>query len=345
MTVADFPVVLVDGDDPTLVSEALSKVVDELVAGGDRDLMVEDYREEGVDLAAVADSCATPPFLSERRVVVLRDAGRFLTEDVAPLLAYLEDPLPSTALVIGAGDGQIAPKLVAAVKAKGHVVSTKVTQRESADWIRSRLRAAPVKLDARAERTVREHFGEDVSRLGSLLEILAAAYGEGAKVGADDLEPYLGEAGSVAPWDFTDAIDAGRTDAALDYLHRLLGAGDRHPLQVLAVLHRHVQSLLRVDDPSIRTEGQAAEAMGIAKGRSTFPARKALAAAQRWGSAGIAEAVGLVARADLELKGATGVPAEAVLEVLVGRLCFRARSGGGSSGSRPPARPVTASGR
>lgn len=330
----EFPVVLVDGDDPTLVSEALAKVVDELVGAGDRELMVEDYRDEGVDLAAVADSCATPPFLAERRVVVVRDAGRFVTEEVAPLLSYLEDPLPTTVLVLGAGEGAIAPKLVAVAKAKGHVVSTKVSQRESADWVRARLRAAPVKLDSEAENVVRGHFGEDVSRLGSLLEVLAAAYGEGARLTAADLEPYLGEAGSVAPWDFTDAIDAGRTEDALGYLHRLMGAGDRHPLQVLAVLHRHVQGLLRVDDPSIRTEAQAAAAMGIAKGRSTYPAKKALAAAQRWGSFGIADAIGLLAQADIDLKGATGLPPETVLEVLVARLCFRARARAGS----PPAR-------
>jgi DNA polymerase-3 subunit delta len=323
-----FPVVFVDGDDATLVSEALSKIVGELVGTDERELVVEDHRGDGVDLAAVADSCATPPFLTDRRVVVVRDAGRFLTEDVAPLIAYLDDPLPTTVLVLGAGEGPLAPKLLAAVKAKGHVESTKVSQRESAEWVRQRLRGGSVKLDAAAERVVREHFGEDVSRLGSLLEVLAAAYGEGASIGAGDLGPYLGEAGSVAPWDFTDAIDSGRTEEALANLRRLLGAGDRHPLQVLALLHRHVQSLLRVDDPSIRTESEAAEAMGIAKGRSTYPAKKALNAAQRWRTAGIAEAIGLLAQADLDLKGATGIPAEAVLEVLVARLCLRARARG-----------------
>ena len=82
---------------------------------------------------------------------------------------------------------------------------------------------------------------------------------------------------AVAPWDFTDAIDAGGTEKALVLLHRLLEGGDRHPLVVLAILHRHVQSLLRVDGPAIQTEAQAAEAMGIAPGRSTFPAKKALA--------------------------------------------------------------------
>ena len=334
MTTTPFPVVLVDGDDASLVSEALTGLTRELAGDADRDLVVEDYRGDSVDLAAVADSCATPPFLADRRVVVVRDVGRYSTEEVTPLLNYLEDPLPTTILVLGAGEGTIAPKLLAAVKAKGHVQSTKVAPREAGDWVRSRIRSAPVKLDAQAERLVLEHLGEDLSRLSSLLDMLAAAFGEGARLSSSEIAPYLGEAGAVAPWDLTDAIDAGRTDDALNNLHRLLGSGERHPLVVLAILHRHVQSLLRVDSPSIRSEAEAAAAMGIAKGRSTFPAKKALNGAQRWGSAGIAEAVRLVSQAELDLKGASALPPDAILEVLVARLCFRARAGRSSTGRR-----------
>jgi DNA polymerase-3 subunit delta len=322
-----FPVIFVDGDDPSLVSEALSGLIRDLLGDEDRDLVVEDYRGDGVDLAAVADSCATPPFLADRRIAVVREVGRYSTDEVAPLIAYLEDPLPSTVLVLGAGEGSIAPKLLAAVKAKGHVQSTKVAPREAADWVKARVRSAPVRLDTSAERLVLDHLGEDLGRLGALLDVLASAYGEGASVGTEEVEPYLGEAGSIAPWDLTDAIDAGRTEDALKNLHRLLGSGERHPLVVLAILHRHVQSLLRVDSPSIRNEAQAAEAMGIAKGRSTFPAKKALNGSRRWGSAGIADGIRLVAQAELDLKGASSLPAEAVLEVLVARLCFRARAG------------------
>ena len=166
--------------------------------------------------------------------------------------------------------------------------------------------------------------------------MLVAAYGEGSRVGPEEVEPYLGEAGAVAPWTFTDAIDAGRTEDALVQLHRLLDGGDRHPLVVLAILHRHVQGLLRLDDPSIQSEAQAASALGIAPGRSTFPAKKALAASRRWGSRGVAEAIGLVADAELGLKGASAWPGEAILEVLVARLCrlARAGSGGGGGGGR-----------
>jgi DNA polymerase-3 subunit delta len=326
-----YPVVLIDGDDATLLAEAVRSAIADLVADDERDLAVEDFGGDEVDLARIADTCATPPFLSPRRIVVVRDAGRFSTDEVAPLLAYLEDPLPTTVLILVAGGGTVAPKLAAAVKARGHVVSTRVGQREARDWVRSRIRAAPLRIDGPAEALIEAHLGEDVSRLGALLEVLVAAHGEGGAVGTAEVEPYLGEAGAVAPWTFTDAIDSGRAADALIQLHRLLGGGERHPLVVLAILHRHVQSLLRVDSPSIQSEADAAAAMGIAPGRSTYPAKKALGTARRWGSASVAEALGLVADAELDLKGASSWLPEAVVEVLVARLCRLARSAAGSS--------------
>jgi DNA polymerase-3 subunit delta len=200
------------------------------------------------------------------------------------------------------------------------------------------MRAASVRLDPEAEGVVEAHLGQDINRLGALLEVLTAAYGPAAQLSVADVEPYLGEAGAVAPWDLTDAIDGGRTEDALAALQRLLVGGERHPLVVLAILHRHVQSLLRVDDPGIASEAQAAAAMGLGKGRSTYPAKKALAAARRWGSARIEAAIGLVADAELDLKGASGCSEELVLEVLVARLCRLGRASAGRGGASPPRR-------
>jgi DNA polymerase-3 subunit delta len=320
-------VVLIEGDDPTLVADAVRALVDDLLGDRDRTLAVADNGSDDTDLAVVADGCATPPFLTDRRIVVLRGVGRFSAEEFGPLLDYLEHPLDTTFLVLAAGDGTVAPRLAAAVKRRGRVVSTKVSGR-AGDWIRQRIRQSPVQLDAAAEELVISHFGDELGRLGGLLDVLTSAFGEGARLGTEDVRPYLGEAGAAAPWDFTDAIDAGRTDEALAQLRRLLVAGERHPLVVLAMLHRHVQSLLRVDSPEIRTEAEAAAAMGIAPGRSTYPAKKTLVSARRWGSAGIAEGIVLVAAAELDLKGASSWPPEAVLEVLIARLCRLARTRG-----------------
>src|ERR1700722_7494761 len=329
---------LVQGDNRALIADAFRHLLDELVGPADRTFAVEDFRGDEVDLAAVADACRTPPFLADRRVVVVRDIGRFSTEEAAPLVAYLDDPSPTTALVLVGGEGRLAPKLAAAVKAHGHVIGTQVAGREVRSFVRDRIRRSPIRLEGGAEELLEEHLGEDLGRLAALLDVLAAAYGDGARLGPAEVEPDLGQAGAVAPWDLTDAIDAGESEVALTALHRLLDAGDRHPLVVLATLHRHVASLLRVDSPSIRTEAAAAAAMGIAKGRSTYPAKKALVSAERYGSAGIAEAIGLVSEAELALKGGQDWPGAVGLEVLVARLCRLARQG------RPPRRPAPARG-
>jgi DNA polymerase III subunit delta len=327
---------LVDGDDPTLVSDGVRALVDELLGDTDRTLALEDFRGEELELGAVADACQTPPFLADRRVVIVRDIGRFGAEEVGPLLDYLQDPLPTTALVLAGGRGRIAPRLLAAIKKVGHVTATKVESRDSKEWVKRRIHEGPVHLDGGAEALVGAHLGDDLGRLGALMGVLAAAYGEGASIDVSDLQPYLGEGGGVAPWDLTDAVDNGRTEVALSLLHRLLGAGDRHPLVVLAIVERHLSSIVRVDGPGITSEAQAAVALGIAPGRSTYPAKKALTAARRLGSERVAELIGLVAEAEIALKGGSTWSPELVLEVLVARLCriMRSRTSSSRAGAR-----------
>jgi DNA polymerase-3 subunit delta len=185
-------------------------------------------------------------------------------------------------------------------------------------WLARRLEDAPVRLTPPAVALVDEHLGEDLGRLHNLLEALGAAYGHGARLEPDEVAPFLGEAGGAPPWELTDAIDRGDTPGALAALHRMLGAGDRHPLVIMASLSGHFGRMLRLDGVDGLDEATAARLLGL-KG-STFPARKAMEGARSLGSAGIAEAFRLLAAADLDLRGATAWPERLVLEVLVARL-------------------------
>jgi DNA polymerase-3 subunit delta len=160
-------------------------------------------------------------------------------------------------------------------------------------------------------------LGDDIGRLDGILATLVSTYGTNRRLTATDVEPFLGEAGGVPPWDFTDAVDAGETTKALTLLTRMTGAGDRHPLQVMAVLHNHYGRLARLDGVDAGSEAAAADAMGIKPG---FPAKKALANYQRLGGGGIQRAIQLLAQADLDLRGERDLPNDLVMEVLVARL-------------------------
>ena len=330
-TTAPLAAYLVRGDDPALRAEAARALVKELVGDADAGLVVEEHEPDGdaPDTAAIADAASTPPFLGDRRVIVAREIGAYPSEGLGPLLKYLEDPLPTTSVVLVGGDrGRLSDKLTKAVKAVGHVIDAGVPRqaRQRTTWLTDHVKSGPVRLEPAALQLVEKHLGEDLGRLSNLLEALAAAYGTGARVAPEEVEPFLGEAGSVPPWELTDAIDAGDTNRAVVALHRMSGAGERHPLQTMAVLANHYARLLRLDGAGITDEATAADALGI-KG-STFPAAKALRAANKLGHDGVVQAIDLLAKADVDLRGAREWPDQLVLEVLVARLSRLSRAAG-----------------
>ncbi|MGA2519387.1 MAG: DNA polymerase III subunit delta [Acidimicrobiales bacterium] len=331
MSDAASPAYLVRGDDASLVGQAAHELLAELAAGTDPSMVVEEHGgpvADELDAGMVVDALTTPPFLTDRRIVVVRDAGRLTAADASRLAACLEDPIPGVTLVLVSGGGTVPAALVKAIERRKGIIDTAVgTGRARTQWLTERLHEGPVKLDARAGARLGEHLGGDVSRLRGMLEALASAYGEGASIDVERLEPFLGEAGTVAPWDLTDAIDAGETDEALAALHRLFGAGAYHCLQVLAVLHRHYQAMLRLDGSGVASPEEAAARLGM---RSVYPARKVLEQGRRLGPTGITRAVTLLADADLDVRGRSALPEETVLEVLVGRL---SRLGAGREGS------------
>lgn len=319
-------VCLVTGDDPSLVSEAVGRLLADLTAvsgfvpveelGGDAS------SDEPVDLAPVLDALSTPPFLADRRVVVLRGAERLVAAQGAELAARLADPVEGNVLVLVAV-GRVPQSLQKAAKTSGRVIDTSPGQgRARSDWLASRIGASSLRFSADASRRLAEHLGEDVARLSSLLDMLEAAYGEGARVDAHHLEPFLGESGGVPPWDLTDAIDKGDWAPALEALHRMLGAGGRHPLQVMGTLHRHFSGMLRLDGSEVRSADEAAAVLKM----SPFPARKVLEQGRRLGHDRVARAIEVLAEADIDLRGRVAWPPELVMEVAVARLTQLARS-------------------
>jgi DNA polymerase-3 subunit delta len=309
---------LITGDDESLVHGAVSDLVHRLVGDADRTLMVDDFGGDDYELRAVVDSAQTMPFLTDKRVVVARDVGRFNAEEVGPLVAYIGDPLPTTDLVLVAGGGRLAKAVADALKkAGGTTVNTTppTSKKDRNAWIEDQLVAAGMRLEPAAIAMIAAWMGEEAGRLGGVLDTLESAYGTGRRLSVAEIEPFLGESGSVPPWDLTDAIDRGDTTTSLELLARMTQS--RHPLQVMATLHSHYVKLLKVDGADANSEAAVAEVLGIKPG---FPARKVLDQYRKLGSGGVARAIALLAGADLDLRGRRDLPEALVMEVLVARL-------------------------
>ena len=324
------PITLLKGDDEVVRRDAVRHLVDELVGEEDRSLVVEEVEvgaaaDEGADpLLALVDAAQTPPFLTDFRVVIGRVVEkRERGEQVQALVDYLADPLPSTRLVLEWCGGKIPKALVEALTQVGGAQVDTSPGRKTAEWVATHLTEAGLKVDQGGRARLVTWVGDEPSRLLGLIDLLRSTYGKGARLGVEEIEPFLGDDGGVPPWDLTDAIDRGDRAVALELLQRMVGQGDRHPFQILATLHTHFARMLRLDGADVGGEKDAAELLGL-KG-STFPAKKALGQVRRLGHDRIVRAMDLLAQADLDLRGGKAWPNELVLEVLVARLATMSR--------------------
>ncbi len=324
-------VFLLKGDDQTLIFQARKKLIDDLIAEDTRSTSVEEFIGGEASSSAILDAYLTPSLFGDRKAVVVSEVGAIRAADAEPLVRALESPVENVALILISGGGQISKKLVDAVRKNGNVIDTAVpTGKARNTWYQEQLSRLPVKFDAEARSELFQHLGEDVSRLFAIAETLASAYGEGATIDRAKIQMFLGQEGSIAPWELTDAIDSGDIDLSLRQLHRMMNAGDRHALVILAILYRHFRAMLTLAGDAPEDEHEAARRLGMAP----YPAKKAMRQSEKLGYESIAQAIHLLAEADDAVRGGSGLDDFSTMEVLVARLARLARTVGSSKTSR-----------
>lgn len=324
------PVVTVVGTDPTMVYDALHGLIDEVLGDLDPSVALEDFTAKDVTGGAesiasrVAEALNTPPFLVERRVVVVRDAQLLGADEAAPILAWTQDPSPATTLLVAV----VGAKSNRFVKAATDVVEVNVGSgtRARAEFVEEKFRQYEVVADAEAVQFVADRVGDDVARVDSLARTLRAIYGA-APLKVAQVEAYVGDAGGVPAWDLTDAIDRGDATRAIVTARRMLDSKDRAGLQIVNILQRHYLAMARLEGSGVRDRDEAAALLSM----KPYPAEKVLRTSQRLGAERIATAVHWVANADVDLKGGVSyggadqdsdadVTDLTVIEVLVARL-------------------------
>ncbi|MGB2756741.1 MAG: hypothetical protein WBD02_03670 [Acidimicrobiia bacterium] len=345
MTTDNLEVHLIKGSDEVLIKRSLDALIDQLLDGDSRDLSVEEHpmasptasepepeaswnsdedetapAARPVGLETLLDALGSPPLFTQRRIVVVPDAGSINAAAAKLIVEGAQTAAPGVALVLVLGGGRLA-------KALADLAGDTETVDEDVNHVLATLaKEKGLHLDARAKQRLVDHVGAHPGRLQEILNVISSAFGS-ERVTADDLTLYLTDQSAVPAYTLTNAIDKGDTREALTILHRLMHATSpsqprpMHPLQILAMIHSHVRKLARLDDPHIRNERDAHQALG-SKG-SPYGAKKAWQTAKSWGTERIQAAYADLLHADQALKGASALPDDAVMISLVARLATR----------------------
>ena len=318
-------------NEPTLVYAALHQQIVAALDGRDPSFALQDFTAKDAGslstepmIGALREALETPPFLVDRRVVVLRDAQNLTTDEADVVVRWIANPAPDIILLIGLV-GTPTHKIA---KGAGELVTLSVgTGRdEKPTYVRTTLANYGVHLDAGALNELISRVGDEIERVDAIARTLASIYGT-TKLNVADIEPYIGDAWSVPEWDLTDAIDKGDVTTAIVIARRMLDSRGRVGLQIINLLQRHFMRAVRLDGLSL-SDADAAKLLGS---KSAFVGKKAIGNARRLGTDRLGDAMAMLAQADLDLKGAVSfggkdlendqdVTELTVIEVLVARL-------------------------
>lgn len=319
--------VLVAGPESLLADRA----VDGLVAAAlteSPEAEVADVDAGRLDYARLSELTGGSLFAT-RQVAVIRDLAQLPDDLHETVLALATDPVPDAAVVLVHGGGNkgkgLLDKLKKAAKAgKGRQATVEVIDCpttkpwELPKFVIAEARQAGGRIDQEAAQFLIDVVGHDLRTLAGAVEQLLADGGEdsdgGGRITTALIKRYFAGRSEVTSFAVSDAALAGRTHVAMEQLRWALSTGVA-PVLVTSALASGLRGLGRLKDAGagLRDPDLARE-IGV----PPWKLKSMRAQARGWDQRGLATAIGLVAQADADVKGAAVDAAYALERAVLG---------------------------
>ncbi|PWB48968.1 MAG: DNA polymerase III subunit delta [Candidatus Methylomirabilota bacterium] len=307
------------GEEDYRREQVLNQLLDALLQEGMRDLNLDQIRPGETGSGSILGSARTLPFLAPRRVILIRDVEGLSRDQQEELLAYLNEPCPTSCLVLVAKRLDLRTRLAAVLQKKGVLLRF---DRPEADSLKESLTAAArergVRLQPEAVSLLLALVGDDVRQLIYNLERLILFVGEREEIGESEVAALVGETRVRSIFQLTDAVSSRNLDPALRCLTSLLESGEE-PLAIIGMLARQIRLLIRAK--SLREQSATVGRMtqGFNLPPRVVAALAEHAASRSWPQ--LSGALHALSEADLAIK--TGkAAAPAVMTGLVWNLCL-----------------------
>jgi DNA polymerase-3 subunit delta len=319
------PIALLHGPDEQLLDDALALIGQRFFAdASERALGREVLEGDAASVETVVRSAMTLPFMTARRLVVVRRAQALAAKGAETLTAYARDPNPTTCLLLLAADGLAASRerradhwLLSALPSAAVVALPQRRGRALEDWLKQRAAAEGLTVSDEAARLLVQWVGDDGARLlGEARKAALAGAAEPRRVGVNEVTAVVGEHRVSDVFELTRAVERRDLGQALRTLDRLLATEE--PVFLLALLTRNVRVSLTVRD--LAAAGQSTEQIARAVRPVPPPVVEAIIARVA-GAAGAALAHQLARCGEVEWRCKSGGQARAELTALVAELC------------------------
>jgi len=301
------PLYLLYGNESMLIDRAAGMISGAAIQGTDSAMNHEVFSGEDSDARSIAAAAAAYPMLGERRLVVVRDAGKI--GEAGPLLSYLDDPSPTTTLVFISQKPDFRQKLFQALKDKAFLLECKTPYDDRIGaWIASEVAETGKKISPEAAELLRLSAGRSLSEIDNELQKLYTFVGARNEVTRDDVAAVVGVSREYNIFDLQRALGESDAARALGIVYKMLDRGETMTGSIVQMTHYFGRLWLLAGAGG----GNARTLPGV----NPYFLREYLDAARRFPPRRLEKCFMALRDADLKLKTSSGTPRQ-IMTLLV----------------------------
>jgi DNA polymerase-3 subunit delta len=196
------PLYLLHGEEPFYIDQVSNYVEHQLLSDAEKGFNQTVFYGKDTDVMSVLNASKRYPMMADYQVVLVKEAQDMKwgkddedKKSINPLLAYLENPLPSTILVFCYKYGKFdkRKKTYKAIEKKGLIFeSATLYDNKVPGWIESYITGKGYRINQQASAMLAEYLGNDLSKIANELEKLMLNISAGQEITLEHIQNNIG---------------------------------------------------------------------------------------------------------------------------------------------------------
>lgn len=239
------PVYLIHGDGK-MISDALNRLKKRISNQFDLDFNFDQFNGSEANAAEIIQAANTLPFMSEKRLVIVKEIEKLSKADTQQLAQYAENPSELACLVLVTGSVNKTSQLYKAVEKIGEIAEYTLSKLNKSPtiWIKEQFKERGKLVSDSLARHLLRVVGSDLLRLTTEIEKISLYYDEDRILDPEEIDIVITKSSDISIFDLSSSIGERNIRKALDILHFLLQQKEA-PLAILNLIARHFRLVLR----------------------------------------------------------------------------------------------------
>ncbi len=286
----DFSICLFEGEDAFFRERGMNLIKDKFVSEPDLNFVVLQPDCSSTELTSALDGY---PFLSKKRMAVVREFYPKQDFFKGAFKGYLEDPSPNAILAI------LNEKPCDALKKFDNVTVIDCSKADASllvKWIKAECSKTNVSIDGETAKLLVEYCLGDMTRIQTETKKLISYVGDGNAITKNDVDQMVARENEYKIYEMTDYIGKKKFDKALFVIKDMMSKGET-PQRILSSIYNYFRRLLHVAISDMPL-GDLAKALGIKE----FAVRKTKEQSAMFKKRALKSAVDTLCNADYRIK-------------------------------------------